>query len=99
MHVTANGGEPTGDLDWGEIGNPGNDSDAEQFSLKNEGNKGYEELQTPTDVGFLKKFANGRIGRGRNGVGQRRFRQYGKKLTGALKGGTIFGKCKLTWEI
>ena len=85
VNFTANGGERPSDLDWGEIGNFGTDSEVEHFLQINEATQGWEDLQSPADVEVFKLSAKEQIVRGRNGK-HRNFRQFNKKLTGDTKG-------------
>ena len=54
VNFTANGEEPSSDLDWGEIENCGTGREVEQFWRNNEETKGYEDSQTPKDVEVFK---------------------------------------------
>ena len=65
VNFAGNGGESLSDLDWGDVGNYGTDSEAEQILHNNEENQGYEELQSPTDVEVYKNFAKEQIVRGK----------------------------------
>ena len=98
VNFTASGEEPASDLDWAEIENFGTDSEVEQFLQNNEETQGYEDLQTPTDVESFKIFSKEQIARGRDGKKHRSFRQFGKKLTGALKGKNNFWEMQASAE-
>ena len=54
MDYTGNVGEPSSDLDWGEVENFGTDIEVGQFLQNHEETQGYEELQIPTDVEVFK---------------------------------------------
>ena len=50
MDYTTNGDGPSIDLDWGEAGDFGTDSDVAPFSQSNEATHGCEGIRTPNDV-------------------------------------------------
>ena len=50
VNYTGNEYESLSEVDWGEVGNYGADSEVEQFLQNNEETQGYEELRIQTDV-------------------------------------------------
>ena len=97
VNFTASGEEPASDLDWAEIENFGTDSEVEQFLRNNEETQGYEDLQTPTDVGVFEISAKEQIVRDRTGK-TAKFSTIQQKVDMGYKRGKkiFFGKCRLT---
>ena len=93
VNYTGNGDESLSDLDSGEVGNYGADSEVAKFLQNDEETQGCEELRSPTDVEVFKIFAKDQILPERErGKKPRNFNKFNKKLTGELKGRNGFRK-------
>ena len=97
VNYTGNGYESLIDLDLGEVGNYGADSEVEQFLQSNEETQGYEELRSPSDVDALRIFAKEQILRERErGKSRESLANAISNWPAHLKGEMVFWKCRQT---
>ena len=91
VNYTGNVYESLSDLDLGEVGNYGADSEVGQFFQNNDETQGYEELQSPTDVDVFRIFAKEQILRERQGEKREILANSVRNWPGDLRGETVFG--------